>query len=185
MATSIAIWGMGRWQRKHGDKAIRVTSSVWDTRPWAKGSSSAVAGAARTLRSGHTEIGHNSKQGVSATDTTQVRRQGKCRLSSLLRGRGRQRPPDLATARVAAMGRKQVPGLGARVPLEAGQLPSGDGCSGRWLRGGRVARAVLRRRVPSGPETQPWPRGCTRTSAGREAGSAPHRAGQRLSGPSC
>ena len=42
--------GAGRWQRKCSDKASTVTSSVWDTRPWAKGSSSAVAGAARMLR---------------------------------------------------------------------------------------------------------------------------------------
>ena len=86
---------------------------------------------------------------------------GRRRLSSLLRGRGRQWPPDLATARVAVMGRKRVPGLGARVPLEARPLPSGNGCYGRWLKGGRVAGAVLRRRVPGAPGAQPWPRGHT------------------------
>ena len=52
--------GAWRWRRKCSDRATTVTSSVWDTRPWAKGSSSAVAGAARMLRSGHTEVGYNS-----------------------------------------------------------------------------------------------------------------------------
>lgn len=37
----------------HRGGATSVTSSVWDTRPSAKGSSSAVAGAARMLRPGH------------------------------------------------------------------------------------------------------------------------------------
>lgn len=44
---------------KHSDEATAVTSSVWDTRPWAKGSSSAVAGAARMLRPRHTEVSHD------------------------------------------------------------------------------------------------------------------------------
>lgn len=37
----------------HRGRATSVTSSVWDTCPSAKGSSSAVAGAARMLRPGH------------------------------------------------------------------------------------------------------------------------------------
>ena len=52
--------GARRWRGKRSDKASTATSSVWDTRPWARGSSSAVAGAARMLRSGHTEVGYNS-----------------------------------------------------------------------------------------------------------------------------
>lgn len=39
-----------------GDKATSSTSSVWDTFPSVKGSSSAVAGAARILRPRHTEV---------------------------------------------------------------------------------------------------------------------------------
>lgn len=39
--------------QKRDDRATTVTSSVWDTCPSAKGSSSAVAGAARMLRTTH------------------------------------------------------------------------------------------------------------------------------------
>ena len=60
--------GTRRWRRKLSDKASTATSSVWDTRPWARGSSSAVAGAARMLWSGHTEVGYNSW--VSARQTS-------------------------------------------------------------------------------------------------------------------
>ena len=49
----------GRRGKKHSDKATAVTSSVWDTRPWAKGSSSAVAGATRMLWPRHTEVSDN------------------------------------------------------------------------------------------------------------------------------
>lgn len=45
--------------RKHGDEATTTTSSVWDTCPSVKGSSSAVAGAARMLWPRHTEASHD------------------------------------------------------------------------------------------------------------------------------
>ena len=106
--------GAGRGQRKCSDKASTVTSSVWDTRPWAKGSSSAVAGAARMLQSGHTEVGHNTW--VMPRQTPRKCGDGKRRLSSLSRGRGRRRLLNLATAKVAAMGGKRAPGLGPACP---------------------------------------------------------------------
>lgn len=55
--------GGGEEGRKHRGKATAITSSVWDTCPSAKGSSSAVAGADRMLQPKHTEVGQCSCEG--------------------------------------------------------------------------------------------------------------------------
>lgn len=165
---------------KHGDKATSVTSSVWDTCPSVKGSSSAVAGAARMLQPRHTEISHGGWVLISSTDTVKtpgslcsVELEGGIRPPSLMedkvaRGRGRRWMTDLARAR--RLGGKDKEGGGLvvepQVPAEEqGCFHRVVGSDRRWLSGAGWSRAVLR--DARGPGLA-----AALTAAGQEAGSA-------------